>query len=75
VSLTFYFTNADFIIVFIGFLLFRCHKKIINWSCLFCLFQLYFFQVVYMFMSKKNDDRVYKKTLMESVQITGYVIA
>jgi hypothetical protein len=25
-----YFTNADFIIVFIGFLHFRCHKKIIN---------------------------------------------
>jgi hypothetical protein len=32
-------------------------------------------EVVYMFMSKKNDDRVYKKTLMESVQMTGYVIA
>ena len=42
-SLTFDFTNADFIIIFIGFLLFRCHKKRINWPCLFCLFRLYFY--------------------------------
>ena len=43
VSLTFDFTNADFIIIFLGFLLFRCHKKRINWPCLFCLFRLYFY--------------------------------
>ena len=37
VSLTFDFTNADFIIILIEFLLFRCHKKRINWQCLWCL--------------------------------------
>jgi hypothetical protein len=48
-SLTFDFKNADFIIILIGFLLFRCHKKRINWQCLF--FRRYFFLVIFMFMS------------------------
>jgi hypothetical protein len=47
VSLTFDFTNANFIIIFIGFLLFRCHKKRINWPCLFCLFRPFFSGNIY----------------------------
>ena len=60
VRLSFDFTNSDFIIILIGFLLFRYHIKRINWPCLFFLFCLYFFQVIFMIMSKKNDDRVQK---------------
>ena len=74
VSLTFDYTNADFIIILIGFLLLRCHKKRINWPCLFCPFRRYFFKVIFMIMSKKNDDRVHKKPWWKA-QMTGYVFA
>ena len=42
VSLTFDFT--------LGFFFFVVTKKRINWPCLFCLFRLYFYQVIFMFM-------------------------
>ena len=76
-SLTFDFINADFIIIFIGFLLFRCNKKRINWPCLFCLFRLLFFSgtVVRNVYVKKEQRPSVQKTVMKSAQMTGYVIA
>ena len=47
----------------LSFFFFVVTIKGINWPCLFCLFRLYFFQVKFTVVSKKNDDRVYKKNI------------